>query len=360
MNVLITHPDFEDKGGVSGLYNKLKNKFKINVIHFIVGKRPNEKDIISQIFRIFRDYYKFIKFLKIKNIDLVHVNPSLDFKSLARDGMFIFLAKINKIKTVVFFHGWAKSFEARIEENFIWIFKLFFGKSDAFIVLAEEFRRTLRRWGISKKIYKLVNVISEDEVIGFNIHDAIKKRLRSKKWRVLFLSRIIKEKGIYETIEAISILKEKYPTIELIIAGDGKELSNALSLVHRNKISNVIFMGYVKGDKKRHVFENSHVFCFPTYSEGLPESAIEAIAYGLPIITRPVGGIADFFENGTHGFITESLNPIIYARLIERLFLDKELYKKISLSNYKYAQAHFLASNVALRLEAIHKKILRE
>jgi len=83
------------------------------------------------------------------------------------------------------------------------------------------------------------------------------------------------------------------------------------------------------------------------------------MAYGLPVVTRPVGGLADFFNNEEHGFITKSLDPIIFANLIERLLLDRELYNKISLSNYQYAQSHFLASSAVLRLEIIYKTIMK-
>ena len=360
MKVLITHPEFEDPGGVSNLYKQLQNKFKIPTLHFIVGKRTREKGFLSRIFRMFHDYYKFVKCLKTNNIDLVHINPSLDLKSFLRDGMFALLAGVNKKKIVVFFHGWKSSFEAHIERRFVWMFKFFFGKSDAFIVLAEEFKKTLERWGIIQPIYQGVTVIDEDVLEGFDIQDALKKRQSSEKRRVLFLSRILREKGIYETIEAISLLKDTYPTIELIVAGDGDELENVKSLVRNSNVSHVTFVGYVRGEEKRHIFEKSQVFCYPTYyGEGLPTCAIEAIAYGLPVVTRPVGGLADFFKNKEHGFITDSLSPSILANLIERLFLDKELYNKISLSNHQYAQSHFLASSAVLRLETIYKTVLK-
>jgi len=361
MKVLITHPDFEDRGGVSNLYKKLKNKFNVPILHFIVGKRPEEKYFFSKFWRLIYDYYKFIKCIKANNIDLVHINPSLDPKSFIRDGVFACLAKLMKRKTVVFFHGWQKSFERFIKRYFIWLFKFFYGKSDAFIVLADEFKIMLRKWGITQSIYREINVISEDEIVGLDIQETIKRRQNSKKWYVLFLSRITKDKGIYETIKTISLLKNKYPMIELIIAGDGEELNNVKSFVSNNRILNVKFVGYVRGEEKRSVFENTHLFCFPTYhGEGLPVAVIEAIAFGLPVVTRPVGGLPDFFKNEKHGLITKSLNPVIYAKLIEKLFLDKELYEKISLFNYQYAQSHFLASNAILRLEKVYSKVMQK
>jgi len=360
MGILILHPEFKDPGGVSNLYKQLQSKFKIPTLHFVIGKRTKEKGFISLIFRTFLDYFRFVICLKTNNIDLVHINPSLDLKSFIRDGIFSLLARANKKKTVVFFHGWQKSFEATIDRNFVWMFRFFFGKSDAFIVLADEFRKILERWGIVHPIYQGVTVIDEETLIGFNIQNALKNRQNSQKWRVLFLSRILRAKGIYETVEAVSLLKSKYPMIELIVAGEGEELENVKSFVYNRNMSNVTFVGDVRDEEKRHIFEKSQVFCYPTfYGEGLPTCAIEAIAYGLPVITRPVGGLADFFKNEEHGFITDSLDPNIFANLIERLFLDKELYNKVSLSNYQYAQNNFLASSVALRLEMIYKELLK-
>ena len=359
MRILILHPEFEDPGGVSDLYKSLQNKFKIPTLHFIVGKRTREKVFLLRIFRMFLDYCKFVKCLKTNNIDLVHINPSLDLKSFIRDGIFALLARVNKKKTVVFFHGWKRSFEASIERNFIWMFKFFFGKCDVFIVLSDEFRKTLERWGIVQPIYQGVTVIDEDDLAGFDIQNALNKRQSSEKWRVLFLSRIIKDKGIYETIESVSLLSSKIPMIELVIAGKGEELDKVKSFVHNRNISNVTFVGYVRDEEKRQIFEKSQVYCLPTYSEGLPCSVIEAIAFGLPVVTRPVGGLADFFKNEMHGFITDSLSPNIFANFIERLFLDNELYNKISLFNYQYAQSHFLASSAVLMLETIYKTVLK-
>ena len=124
-------------------------------------------------------------------------------------------------------------------------------------------------------------------------------------------------------------------------------------------ISPVTFTGYVRGGAKKSLFEESHVYCFPTYyGEGNPVSVLESMAFGLPVITRPVGGIADFFEPGKHGFITESKDPTVIASYIEKLYLDRELYKNISLYNYQYAKERFWASKVTERLEKIYADVL--
>jgi glycosyltransferase involved in cell wall biosynthesis len=84
---------------------------------------------------------------------------------------------------------------------------------------------------------------------------------------------------------------------------------------------------------------------------------VEAMAFGLPVVTRPVGGLVDFFENGKHGFLIESQEPQIFADRIERLYTDSELYNTIAQYNYRYAQEKLLASKAVERLEKIYKSL---
>ena len=359
MKALILHPHPEDPGGVAAYYRKLENKFTIPVCHFTVGRRPSEKSLGSKTFRMLYDYIRFIKILRKDRFYIVHLNPSLDMKSLIRDGLFLILSKAYKVKTIMFIHGWQNKLAINIERYGRWLYKKIFNLNSAIIVLSEEFKARHERWGITKPIYRESTIADDDEFEAFNIEKIISERLNSEKFRVLFISRILKEKGIYETIEAVSILQSRLPDVELIIAGNGPELEAAKSFVSERKISNILFADYVKGEEKNNLFEKVQTLCFPTYyGEGLPVVIIESMAFGLPIVTRPVGGIADFFNNGLHGFVSLSREPSDYAQMIEKLYLDKNLYQKISHYNYRYAQEHFMASRAALRLEKIYRHAL--
>lgn len=353
VRVLVTHSGV--RGGVYNYFRHLRGRFTIPIHHFVVGRIRREKGHLPRVLRTLSAYWRFVWYLRRNSTDLVHLNPSLDPKAVIRDGLFVLLAKASKKKVIVFFHGWKKPCEIRIERSFLWLFSWLFGKADALIVLSNETKETLERWRITQPIYKEVTVINDDELAGFDIQNALKKRQSSKTYRILFLARIIKEKGIYETLEALSLVQSKHPTVELVIAGDGAELDHVKSFVRARNFQNVTFAGYVMDDEKRRRFEEAHILCLPSYAEGCPVSVIEAMAYGLPVVTRSVGGLVDFFKNGEHGFISESLDPNVLAGQIEKLLVDKRLYERISLHNYQYAQSHFLASSAALRLEKIYE-----
>ena len=353
MKVVITHPDA--RGGVSNYYRQLRGRFTVPVYHFLVGRTLEEHGRLQRTVRRLGDYWKFEKLLRKNSIDLVHLNPSLDPKSLIREGFFALLARTHKKKVIVFFHGWKKPCEARIERHFLWVFNWFFGKADALIVLSNENKEILERWGVLQPIYKEVTVINDDDLAGFDIHDALKKRRRSKTRRILFLARIIKEKGIYETLEAFSQVQNKHPMTELVIAGEGAELNNVKSFVRERSFRNITFAGYIRDEEKRRRFQEAHIFFLPSYAEGCPVSVIEAMAYGLPVVTRTVGGVVDFFKNARNGFMSQSLDSHVLAGHLETLLEDKKLYETISLHNYQYAQSNFLASRAALRLEKIYE-----
>jgi len=114
-------------------------------------------------------------------------------------------------------------------------------------------------------------------------------------------------------------------------------------------------LGYVKGKEKIKVFTEHDVYCFPTYhDEGMPNSVLEAMAFGMSIITTPIGGIKDFFKNGKMGYLCETAKPEKIAESIETIICDKNQICDVALYNYAYAKKHFMASIVADKLLKIY------
>ena len=90
----------------------------------------------------------------------------------------------------------------------------------------------------------------------------------------------------------------------------------------------------------------------------MPLSVLEAMAFGLPVITTRVGGIPDFFEDGKMGFFLASRKPAHIADKITYLLERPTLMKQISEYNYHYAKEHFYASKVAKRFENIIESVI--
>jgi len=268
-----------------------------------------------------------------------------------RDGILILIAKALGSRVLVFIHGWDHDCEARIREKHLGLFRLVFFRADTIIVLAGEFRDKLREMGYTKPIH--VEVTNVETMIFENPSYA--REYSDRTFNVLYLSRIEREKGIYEALDAFRLLGN--PHSRLIVAGDGLEFAGAKRYAEVQGIENVNFTGYITGSAKHKAFLEADVFLFPTYGEGLPISVLEAMAYGLPVITRPVGGIKDFFVNGTMGYLIESKEPRDFAELMGTLLRDPESLERIGTFNRNYAREHFGADRVASRLQDIYGQL---
>lgn len=362
MRVLVVKPDSSIPGGVANYYSVLSEYLEKDADYFIVGSRTGEHGFIATCTRVVRDTIGFWRTLKRSKYHLVHLNPSLHDKAVLRDGALLLLAYSRGVKSLVLFHGWVDNTERRVRRWYLGLFRWTYFRADAMIVLASMFKSKLEEMGYHGPIYIETTFVS-DKIFQY---DALKKGNLggvnpTTRFNVLSLSRMVRGKGVEETLEAHRILKAKYPGITLTIAGDGPELQRSKQRARQLGLADVEFPGYVVGEAKRRIFEAADVYCFPTkYGEGMPTSVLEAMAHGLPVVTRPVGGLRDFFQDGRMGFLTESLEPRVIAELIERLFLDPALCARIAAHNRQYAYDHFRASQAADRLRNIYHGLTSE
>lgn len=350
------------RGGITNFYQTIKKYFPPNIIYQYRGSRtfPFRKNFSKEFKRIFVDYFYFLFTILTKNVTLIQTTTSLNPNALCRDAIFIILSKLFRKKTVVFFRGWDIDYADKIEGQKL--FKYVFFKADSFIVLTDNAEKTLKRWGYKKNIYRGTTAVG-NHLIQNLTKESIKNKFEndSKKIKLLYLARIEKRKGIYELIDTLQILNTIYDNIILTIAGDGREEKAIREYISKKNIKNVTFTGFVNNEEKVKVFNNNHIYIFPSYTEGMPTSVLEAMAFGLPVITTAVGGLIDFFQNGTNGFMSEvPPKPSKFAKNIMHLIENQELMKSIALNNFIYAQNTFLASKIAKQNENIFNEVINK
>lgn len=353
---LILVPGENARGGITNYFHSIKKEFSYDVDYFYRGSRtfPFKKSV----FQPFKDVWKYFLAVRKKEYVLVQTSTSLDSVSILRDSVFIILAKKYKKKVVIFIRGWAYGFDEVFEKKYLWFFKKVFYKADAFIELSNDHKKSWIGWGYKKPIYLETTLVDKDLVKDLTEESIIEKYENIEKPEILFLARIEEAKGIYESIEAFAQLKNKYPDCKLSIAGDGRETEKVKEFIKEKNISGISFFGHVSGEQKTECYKKSHIYIFPSYSEGMPNSVLEAMIFGLPVVTRRVGGLVDFFENDVNGYFTDSKDPKVFFEYMDKLLSDKEKMKKIAITNHRYAKENFLSSNVAKRLEKIFDEVL--
>ena len=356
--ILLVHPDFSRLGGIESYLLKITPQLTVSHESCGNSRRPGEKGVLARIKRILTDYLNFCRKVSQAEVSVVHLNPSLQVKMFYRDFIYLWIAKLYGKKTLVFFHGWDTSLQQRIDNNRGRIFRLLYGRADAFVVLASDFTESLRRWGVTQPVYQEVIVIEDAVYNSIQLENLLQQRKQAAIKQLLFPARLIRNKGIFTTIRALEKIQKGRTDTGLIVAGDGEDADRARQLAKDLHIRNTHFTGIVAGEQKYSLFRQAHLLCFPTeHSEGFPNTIVEAMAFGLPVVTRPVGGLKDFFVNAKHGFITESVDHEVFAQLVEDILADSNRYTEIAKANHQYAGEHFLASQAAARLEKIYQSL---
>lgn len=353
---LILVPDIVNgPGGISNYYRVLSSYLDNSVEYFERGKRYHKKQSKFIVLIISAwDYFRFIiKLLSFKYGQIVS-STSFDKIPVQRDLVYILISKVFNKKVIIFFRGWNQYyvdkilFKQSIIRNGLFL-------SDKIIVLSKSFQDQLIQAGYSKQIVTETTVVADELVANFDENKIISKA-NNDIVNILFLSRIEKAKGVYELVDAFDIVSKVNDKINLVLAGDGNDLLDLKRYVEQKRIKNITFKGYLKGQDKINVYLQSHVFIFLSESEGMPNAVLEAMSFGLPVISTSVGGLADILTHNVTGFVISKNDVTGIENSILALINDRNLLKSISLYNYNYAKKHFLASQVSKRLISIINK----
>jgi len=340
IKVLILVPHLQNVGGVSYLYNTLKINQHDTIDYFEVqGKRK-----IAPALRCFEILYLYIAFLwKLPKYDVIHANPSLDRKSFFRDSVYVCLGKLFRKKLLVYWHGWELEFEHKIRSKKVLhkYFQYTFANADMHIVLGCVFKTSLIHLGVRSNVIRIESNAADNSYLDTGISKDREYGKDKSMLNLLFISRVEEAKGIFIAIDTLKLLSME-GNFHLFIAGDGPVLADAKKRVAEENIANITFLGVVKGVEKHTLFLQSDILFFPTYySEGMPICIIEAMLYGLIVVSRPVGGIPDWVKNEENGCLVESRDAKHFADILKKLSSDTEKLKEMSAKNKESANKHF-------------------
>lgn len=345
MKLLIVVPSFRLLGGISFHYLGLQKYWHNTVRYAVAGRRPHVHSSLT----LLPDFIGYVFKLLFYRPDVVVVNPSFYPYPLLRDALHMLVARLMGCKVVAMFHGWNLNYSAQQETKPGWALRQF-NKMAFIYVLSSDYKKRLQKMGIRVPIL-LTTTEVDDALLQ---HFYIDQRQGRKIKNILFLARLDRAKGIFETIDAFVMVHKRIPNTHLHVCGNswnGALEAELNTYVEEHHIEDITFHGRITGEEKARAFADSDIYILPSHFEGMPTSVLEAMAFGLPIVTRPVGGLPDFFEQGKMGYMVSSFKAKDFAEKLELLINDEATTQRISSYNYEYARKHFLASTVAAKFE---------
>lgn len=201
----------------------------------------------------------------------------------------------------------------------------------------------LARLGVFTKDIKPVNKI-QNEVLTLGL-----------------VSWFVEKKGIKYLLKALKILQEKgYNNVELILAGDGPLKDDYLTYINDNNIENMVnYIGSVDGNTKVNFYNSLDAFILPSISlkddqDGIPVVLMEAIAYGLPIISTDVSGIPEICMDKFNGFLLEEKNTNVIVKSIISLMENREQLAAFSKNSLQLSKEYDIEINSIVKMKAMN------
>jgi glycosyltransferase involved in cell wall biosynthesis len=148
--------------------------------------------------------------------------------------------------------------------------------------------------------------------------------------RVLFVGRLVPEKGVPLLLDTAAILRERGVDIDLKIVGSGPlraELETGV--IARDLVDSVRLVGPVGQDELPARYAWADVFCLPSFSEGLPVVLMEALLCEVPVVTTAIAAIPELVRDGETGLLVPAGRPDLLADALERLAHDPQLRQQL-------------------------------
>lgn len=297
--------------------------------HFPVGSEGRDENVLQMLVRLLFSPLRLARLILRHQAAVVHINTSMVPRSFWRDLCFLFLGKVLGCGVVYQVHGGALPQEffqrSRSLTAFLrWTLQI----PDAIVVLAQTELEAYRRFVPGQQVLMLPNAID----CAPYARVTRSRPNPAQPLRLAYVGRLIRSKGLYEAVQAMSIAKAHSIKATLVIAGSGPEELALPDYADKLGVaSDVRFTGPIFGERKIKMLAESDAFVFATYHpEGLPYALLEAMAAGLPVITTRIGAIPDVVADGVHGLFVPGNDPDAIYRAIAALSANRDLLARMS------------------------------
>lgn len=179
------------------------------------------------------------------------------------------------------------------------------------------------------------------------------------EFRILFLGRLEKDKGVFDLIEAFALLRPVSPNALLVLGGEG-DFSAVTQRLAELGISEFVQMpGWVTGQGKEALLRSADAFVLPSYAEGLPVSMLEAMAFSIPVVVSRVGSVPEVVADNVQGLLIEVRDiPGILAAL-QTLASSPAVRRRLGQAGRALVAANFSADRVCGQLEQLYAELSR-
>lgn len=236
-----------------------------------------------------------------------------------------------------------------------------FRYTDKFIAISDEINQRLLNEGyLEERIVKIPNGV--DTKIFSPLSGLKREQLRDKfgfsgKQVFLYSGRLVKGKGLELLVKAMADVVKINKDAMLVVIGSGNLEDNFKKMVNTSGLENCVRCEGVVENVCEYL-NAADIFIFPSLREGMPNSLLEAMACGLPVIASRIGGVVDVVEDGKSGILFEAGDVSGLASAMIRFLKDTELRQRLGAEARKRIVDNFSIEKVADEYIKLYKKLI--
>lgn len=348
MNVLIVGPSKDSQGGISTVINNLYNNFRLEGVTLFFFETWKEGTFFQRLINSVIIIPRFIYIISRLKIEIVHLHVAQK-GSFFRKSILALLAKIFNKRVILHIH--ASQFDifynnsSKLVKSYI---RLILKICDIVLVLSEEWREIIN------------NIVSREIIILPNAVDVKNNQYTLTGKNITFIGRLGERKGVYDLINIIDPILEKYPGINFYLCGDG-EVDKVRKIIRDSRFKDNIFVtGWLRKDEKELILKDTIINILPSYHEGMPMAILETMALGIPNIATDVGGISKVINHLENGIMIKPGDKKALYEGIIALLQDKKLRERLSHNAHKTIKDKYSIICYNKKLKDIYMKLLEK
>jgi glycosyltransferase involved in cell wall biosynthesis len=168
---------------------------------------------------------------------------------------------------------------------------------------------------------------------------------------ILSVGRLAMQKGYLYLIDAIALLSRDHDNFMFVVLGEGKLHNKLIAHAKKRGVSDKIhFEGFV--DNVVPYLKGCDIFVLPSLYEGMSNAAMEAMAYGKPVILTNVNGAMELIPDDRKGILIPACDPVAIANAVKRLMSDPELCSRLGEEAKNHITANFPVSNMITSIQS--------
>jgi glycosyltransferase involved in cell wall biosynthesis len=294
----------------------LNDKFESKYINLTTSKTVDEigKNPVVKVSRYFKIVLRTVVELLTFKPDIVYLAITAKGIGFYKDLPIALFVKLFSKKLVLHYHN--KGVSERQHKFFDHLLYRTLFKNTKVMLLSKKLYADVAKYVNKEDIFYCPNGIPVIQ----NLNDVLSEKRKTPQ--LLFLSNLIESKGVFVLIEALKLLKDQRFLFQCnLVGGEGDISSKQLTekVQDLNLQDCVSYLGKKFHDDKHEIFQASDIFIFPTFyhNECFPLVLLEAMQFGLPVISTKEGGIPDIVKDNETGFVIAKQNPEQLAKKIK-------------------------------------------